>query len=602
MPQIKTGSKLCLFLCLLVLTGCSALPHTDRPPEASTDRTQQQRVRADSCLVAAANPYATQAGKLILQQGGNAVDAAIAVNMVLTLVEPQSSGLGGGSFILFWDKATSILHTYDGRESAPKNAGPELFYSAGKPLPFQRAVAGGRAVGVPGLLKNLELAHRRHGHLPWADLFHEAIRLAENGFIVSPRLSQLLAGSSKTKLLRNDQARAYFYPEGKPLTAGQLVKNRPLAQTFRQLASRGADAFYSGEIARHIVQAVRQDTNPGGLTLDDLANYRALERDPVCGSFFDHRVCGMGPPSSCGITLLQMLALLERTGINRQQPASPQTIHLFAQAGRLAFADRALYIADPDQVAVPTNGLLDPLYLAQRARLIPPEKDAGPALAGIPDGRLSSRPQTGYSPEQPGTSHMSIIDRYGNALSQTASIEQGFGCGLMIDGFLLNNELTDFSFAWQNRSGHEIANRVAGGKRPRSSMAPTMVFNENSQLKMVIGSPGGSRIIPYVAQTIVGTLVWQQDIQTAINQPHFLHMNGATLELEAGTLLEEQKAALEERGYRVKMRDLNSGLHGIMIDDEGLEGGADPRREGLVSGQQPCRTKSLFYSLLKRNN
>ncbi len=574
-----------LWLILAVLTACSTVPLIDRTPEAASGFGPQQLVRAESYLVAAANPYASQAGARILQQGGSAIDAAIAINMVLTLVEPQSSGLGGGSFILYWDQATATLHTYDGRETAPQNAGPELFFEAGKPLPFQQAVAGGRAVGVPGLLKNLELVHQKPGRLPWAELFREATRLAEDGFIVSPRLSRLLAGSSRDKLLRNSQARAYFYPDDTPLAAGRLVKNPALAKTMRLLATQGSQAFYSGGLARRMVKAVRQDANPGQLSLNDLANYRAVEREPVCNPFFGHRVCGMGPPSSGGISLLQMLTLLEHAGIDRQQPSSPQAIHLFAQAGRLAFADRGLYIADPDHVDVPTPGLLDPSYLAQRAQLIDPTKDAGRVLAGLPPGRSSNSPQTGYSPEQPGTSHISIVDSYGNALSQTASIEQGFGAGLMVEGFLLNNELTDFSFAWRDRSGRAIANRVAAGKRPRSSMAPTMVFDNKDRLEMVIGSPGGSRIIPYGAQTIVGTLIWQLDIQTAISQPHYLHINGASLDLEAGTLLEQHETALIERGYRVKMRDLNSGLHGIMINDKGLEGGADPRREGLVLGR-----------------
>ncbi len=574
-----------LFLSLLILTSCSTGQIIDRTPEGASGLVPQQLVRAESYMVAAANPYAAKAGQRVLQRGGSAIDAAIAINMVLTLVEPQSSGLGGGSFILYWDKSAATLHTYDGRETAPKNVGPELFFEAGNPLPFQQAVAGGRAVGVPGLLKNLELAHKKHGRLPWGDLYNEAIRLAEDGFIVSSRLSKLLMGNSRTKLLRNSQARTYFYPDDKPLAAGQLLKNPALAKTFRRIATHGSQAFYSGELAYHMVQAVRQDANPGQLTFDDLTNYRAVEREPVCGPFYEYRVCGMGAPTSGGITLLQMLSLLEHSGIDRQLPASPQTIHLFAQAGRLAFADRGLYIADPDHVDVPTRGLLDPLYLEQRAQLIDSEKDAGRAMAGLPPGLSSNSRHTGYNPEQPGTSHMSIVDSYGNALSQTASIEQGFGCGLMVGGFLLNNELTDFSFAWQDQAGRAIANRVEGGKRPRSSMAPTMIFNREGQLRMVIGSPGGSRIIPYVAQTVIGTLIWKQDIQTAISQPHYLHMNNKSLDLETGSFLEQYKADLEERGYQVHIRELNSGLHGITINGRQLHGGADPRREGLVLGE-----------------
>ncbi|MCF6179668.1 MAG: gamma-glutamyltransferase [Geopsychrobacter sp.] len=575
-----------LGLILLALSGCGNVPLSiDRTPENATGRTEQQLVRAHSYLLVSANPYASRAGQQILRKGGSAIDAAIAINMVLTLVEPQSSGLGGGSFILYWDQQDQTLHSYDGRETAPHSVDADLFNSADKPLSFQQAVAGGRAVGVPGLLKNLELAHQKHGRLPWAQLFAPAIKLAENGFIVSPRLSKLLQGDARRKLQRNAQARNYFYPHGEPLTTGQKVKNPQLAATLRLLATQGSKAFYQGEIARQITKIVQQDANPGQLRRADLISYRALERKPLCAPFYDYQVCGMGPPTSGGLTLLQMLTLLQATGIDKQQAANPQAIHLFAQAGRLAFADRAAYIADPDFIPVPVQGLLDPDYLKRRASLIDPQHDSGPVTAGHPPELNGNIWSSGYNPEQPGTSHMSIIDRYGNALSQTASIEQGFGCGLMVAGFLLNNELTDFSFAWKDQQGKPIANRVEGGKRPRSSMAPTMVFDHEGRLKMVIGSPGGSRIIPYVAQTIVSTLIWQQDIQTAINQPHYLHRNGAMLELEADTALAAYQTELMRRGYHISMRQLNSGLHGIFVEQHGYSGGADPRREGLVLGE-----------------
>ncbi len=579
----KTISALGLTLVLLV--GCRAMPTIDRTPEGATGLIPRKLVRAESYMLATANPYASKAGYRILQRGGSAIDAAVAVSMVLTLVEPQSSGLGGGSFMLYWDQQTQKLQTYDGRETAPQNVGPDLFFSEGKPLGFQQAVAGGRAVGVPGLLKSLELAHRKYGRLPWRELFSAAIRLAETGFRVSPRLNRLLGGRSRNKLLRNSVARDYFYPDDQPPVVGHLLKNPRLAESLRQIATRGSAAFYSGAIARHMVQTVQQDRNPGQLSLHDLTRYLALERTPVCSSFYAYRVCGMGPPSSGGISVLQMLTLLEAAAIDKQQAGSLRAIHLFSQAGRLAFADRALYIADPAYADVPTQGLLDPAYLKKRARLIDPVRDTGKAVAGSPPGTKSHPLQTGYNPEQPGTSHISIVDSYGNALALTASIEQGFGSGLMVDGFLLNNELTDFSFAWQNQDGRAIANRVAGGKRPRSSMAPTMVFDQNTKLKLVIGSPGGSRIIPYVTQTIVNSLVWQQNIQTAINQPHYLHRNGAELDLEKGRGLDKLKPSLEKLGYRVSIRDLNSGLHGIVVNGQNLEGAADPRREGLVIGE-----------------
>ncbi len=587
--RMKKSRLILSTLILLTLQACSTNLAIDRTPEADTGRMNQKLVTSQSTMLATANPYASAAGQRVLQRGGSAIDAAIAVNMVLTLVEPQSSGLGGGSFILYWDEQERTLHTYDGRETAPLNVRPDLFYDAGKPLDFQQAVAGGRAVGVPGLLKNLQLVHSKHGRLSWADLFQDAIELAEKGFIVSQRLNQLLSGSARIKLMRNPAAYQYFYPQGVAVQAGQRLTNPQLADTLRLIAAQGPDTFYAGDLARQMVQAVRTDANPGQLSMADLAGYKAIERQPVCQTFYHYKVCGMGPPSSGGLSLLQMLSLLEYANIDRQQPGSVQALHLFAQAGRLAFADRNRYIADPDFVEVPAQGLLDPGYLKQRAELIDPLRDSGKKSAGTPPGLTGAQSTDGYNPEQPGTSHMSIIDRYGNALSQTASIEQGFGTGLMVGGFLLNNELTDFSFAWQDQAGQDqagqaIANRVQSGKRPRSSMAPTLVFDDKDRLLMVIGSPGGSRIIPYVTRTIINSLVWKQDIQTAISQPHALHLNGSSLDLEKGTLLENYREEFERRGYQVNIRDLNSGLHGIIRTENGLEGGADPRREGQVLG------------------
>ena len=586
--QIKTlllQQSITVILICLLSAVCSAQSSADRTPEAHTGFMRQQLTIAESYMVATANPYASKAAQHILQRGGNAVDAAIAANMVLTLVEPQSSGLGGGSFLLFWENEQKILHSYDGRETAPQQVEQDLFYENDRPQDFQKAVAGGRAVGVPGLVKNLELVHQKHGRLAWRELFGEAIDLAEKGFLVSPRLSALLQGKSQEKLQRNRQAREYFYPEGIPVAPGQRLKNPALAQTLRLIAQYGSDGFYRGELARNMVRIVTSDQNPGQLSLDDLASYRAVARTPVCSSFYRYRVCGMGPPSSGGITLLQLLKILEHAAIDLQNQGTVQAVHLFAQAGRLAFADRATYIADADFVDVPVAGLLDSDYLRSRAALIDPLRDGGKAVAGIPPELSDIHHKTGYNPEQPGTSHLSIVDQYGNAVSQTASIEQAFGCGLMVGGFLLNNELTDFSFAWQDQDGNAISNRVEGGKRPRSSMAPTMVFEQDDELKMVIGSPGGSRIIPYVAQAIIGSLLWEQDIQTAINEPHYLHTNGAGLDLESGTVLELLKPELERRGYQVTIRDLNSGLQGILRSEKGLEGGADPRREGLVIGE-----------------
>lgn len=576
-----------LFVTLLLLaTACSLVLEPDRTPEQATGKTGHNLVHANQFMVATANPYASRAAYQILKKGGNAVDAAISATMVLTLVEPQSSGLGGGCFILSWDQTQQKLHSFDGRETAPSQVDENLFMDQDRPLDFLTAVAGGRAVGVPGQLQSLSLLHQKHGKLPWTDLFTEAISLAKKGFEVSARLNSLLNNRvNREKLQRNRNAFNYFYPEGSTVKVGETLKNPQLASTLRRLAASGSSDFYHGDIGRNIVSAVQQDPAPGSLTVEDLAHYQAKERKPVCAPYRNHQICGMGPPSSGGISLLQMLKLLEGTDIHRLEPAEPQTIHLFAQAGRLAFADRNHYLADSDFIRVPVTGLLNQDYLQQRAELINPQQDAGKAAAGVPPGAGPEPFLNGQNPEQPGTSHLSIVDSAGNAVAITASIEQAFGSGIMTGGFLLNNELTDFSFRAKDQTGNLIANRVQGGKRPRSSMAPSMVFDEQQKLKMVLGSPGGSRIIPYVAQTLIGVLDWNLSIQEAINQPHYLHRNGSYLDLEKGTTLENLAPDLEKIGYQVNITDLNSGLQAIVVGSKGLEGGSDPRREGLVLGK-----------------
>lgn len=573
--------------CLLLIWGppCLLAQPLDRTPEQATGRTSKRQAAASSFMVSTANPYASQVAYRTLKRGGSAADATVAAAMVLTLTEPQSSGLGGGGFILHWDQQNNRLQSFDGRETAPQSAQEDLFLAQGRPLGFLQAVAGGRAVGTPGLLQSLFLLHSQHGKLLWADLFSEAIRLAEEGFEVSARLAAFLQNpTNRARLQRNPDAAAYFFPEGKALKAGQLRKNPQLGLSLRWLAHTGTSAFYRGQIAREIVRAVQQDENPGSLSLSDLARYQALEREPVCGPYAGYRVCSMGPPSSGGVTLLQILGLLEQTDIARHPPLSRQAIHLFAQAAQLAFADRNRYLADSDFVPVPLKGLLDRGYLQQRARLIDRHKNRGNKTAGTPPGSAQNPRLEGQNLEQPGTSHLSIVDSAGNAVAMTASIEQAFGSGIMVRGFLLNNELTDFSFRARGQTGELIANRVQGGKRPRSSMTPTMVFDQKHRLKLVIGSPGGSRIIPYVAQTLLGVLSWKMSIQQAIDQPHHLHRNGKNLDLERGTALTGLKAPLEALGYRVEIRTLNSGLHGILLTEKGLQGGADPRREGLVLG------------------
>ena len=565
------AAALLLFLC----SAAAAQPQ----PEAPSGWTSKQAVVAPHEMVAAANPLAVQAGLEILHQGGSALDAAVAVQMVLGLVEPQSSGIGGGAFMLHWSRAERRVQSYDGRETAPAAARRERFLDAlGQPLPFFDAVVSGKSVGVPGVLRMLELAHRQHGRLPWARLFEPALRLAVRGFAVSPRLHRLL---ERDRYLRDDPAarRLYYDTGGHALPVGAHLVNPQYAATLREIAARGADAFYDGPIARDVVHAVRAQPRPGDMTLADLRAYRALERKPLCGAYRGRRICGMGPPSAGAVTLLELLGILERTAFDRAKPGSVEALHLFAEASRLAYADRARFVADPDFVAVPVKGLLAPAYLSTRAKLIG-ERSMGHAQPGHPAGAstLADVPET----ELAGTSHMSIVDARGNAVAMTTTIENAFGSRIMVRGFLLNNELTDFSFRPEVR-GVPAANRVAPGKRPRSTMAPTLVFGRDGRLKMLIGSPGGPAIVEYVAKTLVGTLDWGLDIQAAIALPNFGSTNGPTF-IERGTAYQALGDALAARGHIVNFAILTSGLHGIERSARGWRGGADPRREGVARG------------------
>ena len=530
-------------------------------PEIATGRVEKQAVVAQRHMVVAADPLAVQAGLGILRAGGSAADAAIAVQLVLGLTEPQSSGLGGGAFVLYWSEKDKHVGTYDGRETAPSGAKPERFLDRqGNPEEFMLAVASGRAVGVPGVPRLLERLHREHGRLPWARLFEPAIRLAEGGFVKTRRLARLL---ERERLLREDPAaRALFY-------AGPRIANRDYAATLRALAQQGADAFYRGQIAEDIVRAVHAHARPGDMTLEDLAAYRVLEREPLCGTYRDYHLCGMGPPSSGGIGVLQILGMLERTDFAAAKPGSAQAVHLFSEAARLAYADRLRYVADPAFVPQPIAKLLDARYLDARAQMIG-ERSMVFALPGDLDG------------EAAGTSHLSIVDAQGNAVAMTTTIEHAFGSRILVRGFLLNNQLTDFGFQ-PTIAGRPAANRVQPGKRPRSSMAPTFVFGRNGRLKMVVGSPGGLPIINYVAKTLVATLDWGMDIQAAISYPNFGSTNGPTF-LERRTGIEELGDALGERGHVLNFTNLTSGLHGIERVPGGWRGGADPRREGIAAG------------------
>jgi gamma-glutamyltranspeptidase/glutathione hydrolase len=561
-------------------TKANDLKREVREPEAATGYQAKKAVHGTEFMIAAANPYASHAGFTILEQGGSAVDAAIAVQLVLTLVEPQSSGIGGGTFMLHWDNKHKEMTTFDGRETAPAAATSDLFLDKKhKPLKWIDAVVGGRSVGVPGVIATFKKAHDKYGKLPWATLFEQAITLAENGFVVSPRLEKLLNLNFNPGLYKLSEINQYFFPNGKSLKAGDILVNKKLAKVYRSLATEGVDVFYQGWIAQKIVDTVQNSkVAPGLLSMKDMAAYQAKEKSPVCGVYREFNLCGMAPPSSGGVAVIQILAQLQRFHLAKYPVNSAQAIHLYTQSSRLAFADRNRYIADEDYVSVPVAGLLSPEYLANRSALINPLKDMGKAYAGTPIGALAL--SDGNTIEQPSTSHLSIIDDQGNAISMTSSIENAFGSALMVEGFILNNQLTDFSFT-PEKNEQLLANRVEANKRPRSSMAPMMVFNEDKSLKLLVGSPGGSRIINYVAQTIIGVLDWELNPQEAINLPKVTNRNNVTT-LERGTSAQTLQPLLEAKGHTVFIRDLNSGLHAIELTKAGLVGGADPRREGVV--------------------
>ena len=581
---------------------------TSAEPEAATGSIRRDAVTATRMMVATANPHASQAGLSILDQGGSAIDAAVAVQMVLTLTEPQSSGIGGGAFLLAFDAQARRVEAWDGRETAPQAATESLFIGPdGKPMAFFDAVVGGRSVGVPGVVRMLEAAHAQHGRLPWARLFEPAIRLAKEGFEVSPRLNGLL--QRDRHLRRDPNSAAYFYDaQGRPWPVRHRLRNPALADTLEQIARRGSLALHTGPIAHDIVATVRSHpTNPGLLGEHDLAFYQPRKRQAICAPYLRYLVCGMPPPSSGGIAVAQILGILEQSGspalYDRKGAPLAAGVHAFAEAGRLAFADRNRFIADPEFVA-PPRGLLDPAYLRRRAALIG-ERSMGIASPGAPDG-IERAHLNELTLAQPATSHVSIIDAQGNAIAMTTTIENAFGSRLMVRGFLLNNQLTDFSFAPEGQ-GSAIANRVQPGKRPRSSMAPTLVFEHIAAaghtpasaappethligpLVMSLGSPGGSQIIQYVARTLVAVLNDRLDIQTAISAPNLGSRNGPT-ELELGLTPDALIAPLRDRGHDMALIEMTSGLQGIVRRCDRahrctLQGGADPRREGLVVGR-----------------
>lgn len=566
----------------LVLFGLflSAPCRATAEPEAPTGFLTRPSVTAPHYMAATANPYATDAARSVLAEGGSAVDGAIAAQMVLTLTEPQSSGIGGGLFMVLWDNQARQLVTLDGRETAPASATPGLFLDEnGQPAGFMDSVIGGRSVGVPGTVAALYRAHQRYGVLPWARLMAPAIALAEQGFEVSPRLAGLLARELNPGLLRPGPARDYFYPAGQALTAGTRVRNPALADTLKRIAREGPDGFYQGPVARAMVAAVQGDpTHPGGLSLDDLAAYQPVWREPVCAPYRRYQVCGMGPPSSGGVTVGQLLGLLSDYPLAQMTPNGAAFLHLFSQASRLAYADRNRYLADSDFVEVPVAQMLAADYLTSRRALIPARVDGGPAQAG------NLVPQRGVDATEalPSTSHLVMADRQGNLLSMTSSIEMGFGSSVMAAGFLLNNQLTDFSRD-PGPASAPAANRVEAGKRPRSSMAPTIVLDEAGQPLLAIGSPGGSRIISYVAQTTIAILDWGLSLEQALALPRVSHRNDY-LALESDQPWGEKVQQMRDRHYQVKQVPLNSGVQVIRKTPSGWEGAADPRREGVASG------------------
>jgi gamma-glutamyltranspeptidase/glutathione hydrolase len=586
-----------------LLAACASAPGNfsytvPDQPEAASGFTAKPGWATSKFAVAAANPLATDAGYQVLKAGGSAIDAAIAVQMVLTLVEPQSSGIGGGAFLLHYNGRE--VEAFDGRETAPAAVDERLFLGAdGKPLAFYDGVVGGRSVGTPGTVRLLEMAHKQYGKLPWAALFQPAITLAENGFKVSPRLNTLARGDAHLK--KDPTAAAYFFgADGEPHAVGHTLRNPELAAVLRRIANEGSKAFYEGEIAQAMVDKVqRHPSNPGKLALSDLAAYQPKKREALCHDYRSHgrefQVCGFPPPSSGAIAVGQILGILGNTQAAtlplQDGLPSADWLHLYTEASRLAFADRGLYVADPDFVQPPAgswSSLLAPAYLAERARLIQP---AGPSMKTAQPGRPGAV-ATSHAPmpDQPeyGTSHISIVDGAGNAIAMTTTIEDQFGSRQMVKGFLLNNELTDFSFAPADAQGQPIANRVQPGKRPRSSMAPTLVFDKGTkQLVMTGGSPGGAQIIHFTAKTLYGVLNWGLTPQQAIDLPNFSSLNGPSL-LEEKRFPPATVEALRARGAEVREQALTSGLQAITVGNAHgtpvLLGGADPRREGIVMG------------------
>ena len=558
--------------CAVVQPATAAPPKTTGAPPAAHH------------MIVAAEPDAAQAGLEMLRAGGSAVDAAIAAQMVLTLVEPQSSGIGGGSYLIVSDGAA--LHAYDGRETAPASARPNMFLDAqGRPRDHEAMVPGGLSVGIPGTVAVLAMAHQAHGRLPWGQLIQPALRLAEQGFKVPPRLSIELQDYAAAYARMPDLRAAFFNPDGSPIKPGQVLKNLKLAETLREIAEGGADAYYNGVIAGEIAAAVSNaPVNPTRMTVSDVAGYRPKERTPLCGPYRGYRVCSMPPSTSGGTTVLQILGMIERFPSSQLQPRTLSEAHLVSEASRLAYADRSQWLGDPDFGPVPLPGLVDRSYLERRSRQIDPMHAMGFAVPGVPPMRKAGL--LDFAPQRPqvefGTSHLSVVDDKGEVVSMTTSVEAAFGAEIMAGGFILNNQLTDFSFE-PVIEGKDVANAPAAGKRPLSAMAPTIVFGPDGKFFAAVGSPGGRQIIAYVAQAIVSLVDGKLSMPETAAVPRHANLNGPTL-IERGTELERFAPALAAMGHQVSLVRFDSGVNGIRRVPGGYEGGADPRREGVALG------------------
>ena len=552
----------------LALGSCTSTP----PPAASPPQVAAQP------FVVAANPLAAQAGLEVLRRGGSAVDAAIAVQAMLSLVEPQSSGVGGGAFMTYYDGGSRQVSVYDGREVAPAQASPEMFVGQdGKPLPFATAVLSGRATGVPGAVKMLALAHREHGKLPWGTLFADARRTASQGFTVSPRLERMIHSDAPENAAPD--VKAYFSkPDGTLLDAGDTLRNPAYAEFLGRLASQGPEALYAGSTGAKIVARTRAGPLGGSMTMTDLANYKPVKREALCRPYRVYEVCVPPPPSS-GVGLLELLGLLEHTDIATRGPNDPQAWYLFAEASRIMYADRDRYVGDPAFVDVPIAGLLAPAYVAERAKLIAPVAGPPPA-AGAPEGAKVAARDSTYEPT--GTSHFIVGDASGNVVSMTTTVESIFGSGRMVDGFFLNNQMTDFAFLPRDAQGRPAANAVAPGKRPRSSMTPLVLLTPDGKFAGAFGSAGGNAILAYVGKTMVAAIDWNLPTQEAVAAPNLV-ARGTAFQGEVTKFSPEILAGLRARGIDLKPgQGEDSGVHAVMIRNGRVDGGFDPRREGVV--------------------